>query len=275
MDLKDFVPYVPTINIREFFNDPKHTESLRQLIEQNNVVFYRKYRNSFALNQGAYLTEIPSLLYSILEGYIKRSKNTKIQVVREVPIPLLEFEGKALDISIIIGENGTGKSRLLLDLAFEYLEKDKTNVLAISSSIFDRFSNIRKNLKKGKGENFKFLGASNGPKIIENTLKDFLNLEKENIYLDDASKSMINTLFNYLGYDNKIGVRFNPITFINDKISQDNELTSNLSKDINEFNLKIEDGKKIFWIYLSNNSINKSIYDNIKDIYSTFAHRFQ
>jgi len=261
--LRDFIPYVPTINIREFFYDPKHAKSLGDVM-LNNVVFYRKYQNSFALKQGAYLTQIPPLLYSILEGYIKRSKNTKTQVVREIPEHLARFFGNTIDISIIIGENGTGKSKLLSDLAFKYLEKDQMNTIAISSSIFDRFSNIRKNLKKDKGNNFKFLGASNGPKVIENVFKDFLNLE-DKIDINNDKLKIMEKLLEYLGYEKKIGVRFNLNSFNSKRKNKYNEIDF-LYKEVQKLNSLIDDGNKIFWFSLSNNNENDIVISNIQKI---------
>ena len=64
--------------------------------------------------------------------------------------------------SIIIGENGSGKSRLLNDLAREYLSFGY-KVIAIANSVHDQFT-IRK-------PNFHFFGARSGRNISKKSIK--------------------------------------------------------------------------------------------------------
>ncbi|TOJ75945.1 hypothetical protein, partial [Vibrio parahaemolyticus] len=66
--------------------------------------------------------------------------------------------------TVLIGENGTGKSRLLADMVVKFTNKDdfynhkvgKPNVIAASTSPFDIFP--RENKKMIYGKNYSYIG---------------------------------------------------------------------------------------------------------------------
>ncbi len=231
VELDNFIPYIPPINIREFFRDNDNIDSLRSIMYDNQV-FYRKYKDNFALRQGAYLTKIPPALMNLLQKYIHRSKNTEIEIVREIPKELLDMEIKPNDISIIIGKNGTGKSQLLTDLVYEYLREKKT-VISLSSSIFDKFSNIKKDDSNKK---YFFLGAKSGPKAIVKLIINFLEHDKE-----------LNSFFQilkYIGYKEEIGLRIN-LSNLNTK---QKKLLESLDYDLRNSIYDFQKNDEIIWI---------------------------
>lgn len=246
VNLKNFIPYIPIINIREFFNDPTNYDILLN-IKNNNKVFYQKHKDTFALRQGAYLTKIVPELYSVLTKYINRSKNTEVQNIREIPEKLLDLTNKKNDVSIIIGKNGTGKSQLLSDLVYEYLNKDKTTI-AISSSIFDKFSDVKRNLNKEKNyktnsvnrvDNYHHLGARNGPRIAEKTVENLILENKKNTI------ELFFKILKYIGYDQKLGLKFKNNSL---NANQKNKMFESIDKNLlNDYN-KIVNQDNILWI---------------------------
>ncbi|UTJ06719.1 AAA family ATPase [Arcobacter roscoffensis] len=236
--LEKFTPYIPDINIREFFIN--NNEVLQEIKRDYNKLFYIKYinRDIISLRQGAYLTEAIPPLMDLLKKYIKRSKNMETQTVREVPIELLNTNN---DISIIIGKNGTGKSQLLRNLVFEYLRKNK-HVIAISSSIYDKFSDIsKKDLKEFDEDKYHFLGAKTGPKTISKTIEKCIYEKKNfNKFLE---------FLKLIDYQDKIGLKLN----INNLTKKDR---SNINEKnnifINEYKF-LQNNDEILWIRHSNN----------------------
>lgn len=264
--LSNFIPYIPAINIREFFNDSKHYDQLLKVMH-NHEVFYRKYNETFVLRQGAYLTKITAELDNILTRYIQRSKNTNSEIVREVPIELLTM---SQDISIIIGKNGSGKSQLLTSLAYDYINKRATTI-AVSSSIYDKFSNIKNMQKNKKFDNYHFLGARKGPNITAKVLEIFLDLDEGQV-LEQNKKNILNDLLKYIQYDAKIGIRFSENTVYRGRnltILKDEASNKFLFESLEKFNHLTEYHDRIFWIDISefcNIDQNVTMYQKIQEI---------
>ncbi|WP_429185487.1 AAA family ATPase [Aeromonas veronii] len=99
------------------------------------------------------------------------------------------------NIKIIIGENGTGKSALLNELSIDYLNDNKT-VIAIATSIHDKFTSRRKN--------FHFYGGRQGRSMVEKAIKKSLLGD----HYDDVDriKYLINAL-EYAKYSPRIGIK--------------------------------------------------------------------
>lgn len=99
------------------------------------------------------------------------------------------------NIKIIIGENGTGKSALLNELSIDYLNDNKT-VIAIATSIHDKFTSRRKN--------FHFYGGRQGRSMVERAIKiSLLGDYDDNV---DRIKYLINAL-EYAKYSPRIGIK--------------------------------------------------------------------
>lgn len=266
--LDEFIPYIPAINIREFLNDVSRYDQLWNVMQEYEV-FYRKHNHGFALRQGAYLTKIVPALQNILDRYIKRSKNTTEQIVREIPEGLLNVEYQKNDISIIIGQNGVGKSQLLTYLAYEFLEKG-INTIAISSSIFDKFATIKKTIKKDQLNHFHFLAASKGPSIVNEVMKNFFDWDNNQI-VEPLKKDLLNNLLGYIKYEAKIGIRFSESIYKskNNKLINAEDNQNNFLFDaIERFNDLTEFQENIFWIDLAHDNYYEHAkeYQNIVDV---------
>ncbi|TLX49157.1 hypothetical protein CWC31_18205 [Pseudoalteromonas ruthenica] len=105
------------------------------------------------------------------------------------------LKNSSSNVKIIIGENGTGKSALLNELSIDYLNDNKT-VIAIATSIHDKFTSRRRN--------FHFYGGRQGRSMIERAIKKSL---LGNYYSDvDRVKYLINAL-EYAKYSPRIGIK--------------------------------------------------------------------
>ena len=191
-----------------------------------------------------------------------------------IPSRLLLPSNSREDISILIGENGSGKSRLLNDISKFYLSQEM-NVIAIANSIYDKFTSRHKN--------FKSLRASSGKTLASKTI--FETLRK--IAADDLKRirNIANTL-EYVGYDPIISFRIkglNPyfdneikesdlnrdqkekfLSFLNRFVDQDsynNELIS-----INFYTEKFDDIKNSFLIQIFSSEKQLKSFGLIKGI---------
>ena len=118
--------------------------------------------------------------------------------------------------SIIIGENGSGKSRLLNDLAKRYLSTGY-KVIAIANSIHDQFT--------PRNSNFHFLGARSGRNISKNTIKKAIeNISNENM----VQLKSISQILSYVGYSGEIGIKAKGLRPIDRYILEE---TDNLSEE--------------------------------------------
>ncbi|MEY8214626.1 MAG: ATP-binding protein, partial [Colwellia sp.] len=105
------------------------------------------------------------------------------------------LKNSSSNIKIIIGENGTGKSALLNDLALDYLNEDKT-VIAIATSIHDKFTSRRRK--------FHFYGGRQGRSMVERSIKKSLLGDYSNDV--DRIKYLI-TALEYAKYSPEIGIK--------------------------------------------------------------------
>lgn len=99
-------------------------------------------------------------------------------------------------VNVLIGSNGSGKSRMLRDIAQACILSGHS-VIAVAPSIYDRFRGLRAN-------SFKFYGARNGKaaacKVIQNAL--------DRAYSEDPKvlRHLI-TALKYTGFDPVVGIR--------------------------------------------------------------------
>ena len=114
--------------------------------------------------------------------------------------PLLKRQSRGeYDVSIIIGENGSGKSSLLFDLAKHFQEK-QYDIVAIANTIYDKFI-----LNKKK---FKILRASEGRNIAKKVIISAVQLLVENDYrrLGNVARTL-----EFIGFEPRIGFRITSI----------------------------------------------------------------
>lgn len=89
------------------------------------------------------------------------------------------------EVNFLVGINGSGKSRTLNSLGQRYLKRN-TNVIAISNTVFDKFS------QRG----YKKLSAKDGKVFLKYTILDSILTEDNSIY----------NVLEYLGYEKEFGV---------------------------------------------------------------------
>lgn len=111
-----------------------------------------------------------------------------------IPQELLTNNLSEGDVSILIGQNGSGKSQMLGKLTSEYLRQGK-KVIAISNSIYDKFPD--------SGRNLHLLRDRAGRKKAKRSIKSALvNISPEDITrLKNASEAL-----RFIGYDPVIGL---------------------------------------------------------------------
>lgn len=98
-------------------------------------------------------------------------------------------------VSVLIGENGCGKSQMLFDIANLYLGRGGT-VIAIANCLHDRF---HINNKK-----FHFLGVRNGKNMFDDALID----ASLKLYDHDSGYSILGNCLEYIGFEPTFGIRF-------------------------------------------------------------------
>lgn len=91
-------------------------------------------------------------------------------------------------LSILIGENGSGKSQALADIAEAYISKNY-RVIAIANCPFDKF--------RDKGKRYHFMGGRYGQLFVSVALKSVIESIKE----PSVSRYHIGKVLSYLGYD--------------------------------------------------------------------------
>ncbi len=101
-------------------------------------------------------------------------------------------------INIYIGENGTGKSTLLSELARERIAEGRS-VIAIATSFYDKFPNRTKN------KPYYYMGARLGRNIAVKAIKEaFSNINGKG-RTDVTFMSSVFNILHYASYDKKIG----------------------------------------------------------------------
>ncbi|MBU0564333.1 MAG: ATP-binding protein [Gammaproteobacteria bacterium] len=96
-------------------------------------------------------------------------------------------------LSILIGENGSGKSQALADIAEAYISKNY-RVIAIANCPFDKF--------RDKGKRYHFMGGRYGQSFVSVALKSVIESIKE----PSVSRYHIGKVLSYLGYDPQLGI---------------------------------------------------------------------
>jgi predicted ATPase len=164
----------------------------------------------------------------------------KIQIPDEFIFRSFSYE----DVNILIGENGSGKSSLLAELAEIYLHGNISHVIAIANSIHDKF--------KSKGKRFHALKGSKGRRQAKDTLKKAL------LNMSHDSEKRINYATRALEY-----INFDPVVGFKIKFNQDNV---EIKKSIDNLELKNNQSEKLFSIIrkYQNNFSNKDNYFNNK-----------
>jgi predicted ATPase len=113
-----------------------------------------------------------------------------------IPNDLLNLHDHEEDISILIGENGSGKSSMLNEVAKHFVARGASKVIAIANTIHDKFSS--------RAKNFEALKASSGKTIVKKTLKAALKMlaETDNSRFNDIGRTL-----EYIHFDATIGLR--------------------------------------------------------------------
>ncbi|TRZ58742.1 hypothetical protein DZA28_01750 [Pseudomonas alloputida] len=96
-------------------------------------------------------------------------------------------------LSIIIGENGSGKSQALADIAEAYISKNY-RVIAIANCPFDKF--------RTTGKRYHFMGGRYGQAFVGIALQTIINSIQE----PSAARYHIGKVLSYLGYEPRLGI---------------------------------------------------------------------
>lgn len=98
------------------------------------------------------------------------------------------------DYFILVGKNGSGKSRLLHDLA-ESLHNSGHSIVAVSNTLFDKFE------LHPQSFNYNYIGSKLGRNFPAQAIKKTLSTENSN------KASRIFSVLDYIGYEQKIGIK--------------------------------------------------------------------
>ncbi|MFA6071820.1 MAG: AAA family ATPase [Janthinobacterium sp.] len=141
----------------------------------------------------------------------------------EHPIPqtLLSKENGIDDINILIGENGSGKSTMLNNIAKYYLGKRGYKVIAIANTIHDKFN--------ARSKDFEVLRASSGKSTVKKTIKAALKL----LATDDLKRNNnIALALTYVKFDPVIGLQLKGVNKNFTKILDDSNLDAKRKEDL-------------------------------------------
>ncbi|SHM64730.1 ABC transporter [Chitinophaga jiangningensis] len=138
-----------------------------------------------------------------------------------IPNELLERKRTEDDISILIGENGSGKSSLLNHIAREYIDSN-IQVIAIANTVHDKF-NI-------KNKRFYSLKASEGKSIVRKALVNCLAV----VARDDMKRlGSIGKTLVYVGFWPLLGFRLRGYVYnAIEKVNQNEELSPKAKDEI-------------------------------------------
>lgn len=165
-----------------------------------------------------------------------------------IPELLLNTEHFEEDVSILIGENGSGKSTTLNKLSKHFLRHNK-NVIALANSIHDKFD---------RGHpNFKTLSGRSGRRQTRRTIKDALiNIGDNDIQrLKNASQAL-----RYVGFDPRIGFKIDNLKPFYSDIISNSQLTESEKEEINyllDKTLREARSEEIIWLEVDSFSFNE------------------
>lgn len=112
----------------------------------------------------------------------------------EIPSELQSTDHFTDDVTILIGENGSGKSTYLSNLSKYFVRKQK-NVIALANSIHDKF--------EIQNKKFKALRGRSGRRQTRKTVKDALqNTSGDMVRIKNVSQAL-----KYVGFEPMIGLK--------------------------------------------------------------------
>lgn len=143
-----------------------------------------------------------------------------------IPNELLNPEHSYEDISVIIGENGSGKSTMLNEL-MKHHAKYNSKTLGIANSIHDKFDYSTPNTYLLRGRQ--------GRKQVKITIKDAIqNIAKEK---DVKRLSYVSQALKYVGFDPMIGIRIPKV--------KTTDFKEKIEKTLRERNDRVLHGKRL------------------------------
>jgi predicted ATPase len=144
-----------------------------------------------------------------------------VDKLNNIPEEILRLDHYTDDVSILIGENGSGKSTLLNNLSKYFLERDK-DVVAIATSIHDKFDNNHRNFKTLRGRS----GRRQARSTIKNALQNIAESEIQR--LKNASQAL-----KYVGFDPVIGFKLEELHKSFNEIIRTSNFPENDKEQIN------------------------------------------
>ena len=160
-----------------------------------------------------------------------------------IPPDLQFHHSSENDVSILIGENGSGKSQMLALLVKEYLEHGK-KVIAISNSIHDKFPDSGRNLHLLRDR----AGRQKAKRSIKNAL---LNISSDEI----TRYKNVSEALRFTGYDPVIGIERISISndIFNDAVNNFVDRSSLNMRQLEElqsllFKSAFTSSEKIIWL---------------------------
>ena len=100
------------------------------------------------------------------------------------------------DFFVLVGKNGSGKSRMLHDLA-ESIHDSSYNTIVVSNTLFDKFE------VHPQSDNYNYIGSKLGRNFPAQAIKKTISTKNENRI------SRIFSILKYIGYDARVGIRRN------------------------------------------------------------------
>lgn len=98
------------------------------------------------------------------------------------------------DFFVLVGKNGSGKSRMLHDLA-ESIHDSGYSTIVVSNTLFDKFE------VHPQSDNYNYIGSKLGRNFPAQAIKKTISTKNEN------RVSRIFSILKYIGYDTRVGIR--------------------------------------------------------------------
>lgn len=140
-------------------------------------------------------------------------------------------------LSIVVGENGSGKSKFLSELV-EYYISSRREVIAVSNCIYDKFGE--------RGRKYHFIGCRYGERFISVAIFRVIKMIAEN----DEKRFLVGKVLDYLGYSTSIGILYKKSRKIK---------WFDLSGILPSFDFDVNDGEDAFYdvhgIYLNKDNV--------------------